>query len=389
LSRADGLPIRGVRIAHLIESDGPGGAERMVAQLAGELEGAGCPCVAFVPARGEGWLGRELAAAGVTVETFELARPFSPKLSRDLVTAFRRHRIDLAHGHDFSMAFYGAWAARRAGVPHVITMHGGRYYADRLRRRLVMRAAVTASGALVAVSQGLSAHLAHDLWLRANRIITIPNGVRFKPAAAESTLRAELGLAPDDRLVVAVGNLYPVKGHRYLLDAVARLAGEHPNLHVAIAGRGELATTLQEQAAALGIGERFHVLGLRPDVANVLAAADLFALPSLSEGLPLALLEAMFAARPIVASAVGDVPVALASGAVGLLVPPGDSAALAGALQRLLVQPFEAQRLGHSAQARAAAEYGIGRMVQRYAELYGRLLARRPESGSAADPNTS
>src|SRR5439155_12031122 len=110
---------------------------------------------------------------------------------------------------------------------------------------------------------------------------------------------------------------------------------------------------------------------------------------SLSEGLPLALLEAMFAARPIVASAVGDVPVALASGAVGLLVPPGDSAALAGALQRLLVQPFEAQRLGHSAQARAAAEYGIGRMVQRYAELYGRLLARRPESGSAADPNTS
>ncbi|TMF05937.1 MAG: hypothetical protein E6I38_11015, partial [Chloroflexi bacterium] len=117
MSRADGLPIRGVRIAHLIESDGPGGAERMVAQLAGELEGAGCPCVAFVPARGEGWLGRELAAAGVTVETFELARPFSPKLSRDLVTAFRRHRIDLAHGHDFSMAFYGAWAARRAGVP--------------------------------------------------------------------------------------------------------------------------------------------------------------------------------------------------------------------------------------------------------------------------------
>jgi len=252
-----------------------------------------------------------------------------------------------------------------------------------------MRAAVTASGALVAVSQGLSAHLAHDLWLRANRIITIPNGVRFKPAAAESTLRAELGLAPDDRLVVAVGNLYPVKGHRYLLDAVARLAGEHPNLHVAIAGRGELAATLQEQAAALGIGERLHVLGLRPDVANVLAAADLFALPSLSEGLPLALLEAMFAARPIVASAVGDVPVALASGAVGLLVPPGDSAALAGALQRLLVQPFEAQRLGHSAQARAAAEYGIGRMVQRYAELYGRLLARWREPGSAADPNAS
>jgi len=374
VSRAEGLLIRGARIAHLIESDGPGGAERMVAQLAGELEGAGCPCVAFVPAGGEGWLGRELTAAGVTVETFQLTRPFSPQLSRELVTAFRRHRIDLAHGHEFSMAFYGAWAARRAGVPHVITMHGGRYYADRLRRRLVMRAAVTASGALVAVSEGLRTHLAHDLWLGAKRITTIPNGVRFRPAA-ESTLRGELRLAPDDRLVVAVGNLYPVKGHRYLLDALARLAGDHPNLHVAIAGRGELATTLQEQAAALGIGARCHLLGLRPDVANVLAAADLFALPSLSEGLPLALLEAMFAARPIVASAVGDVPVALASGAAGVLVPPGDAAALADAIHRLLAQPFEAQRLSQSAQARAAAEYGIERMVQRYAGLYERLLA--------------
>jgi glycosyltransferase involved in cell wall biosynthesis len=100
-----------------------------------------------------------------------------------------------------------------------------------------------------------------------------------------------------------------------------------------------------------------------------------FVLPSLSEGLPVALLEAMFAARPIVASAVGDVPVALAHGAAGLLVPPGDPVALAEAMHRLLAQPLEARRLGSSAQVRATSEYGLDRMVQRYAELYGRLLA--------------
>ena len=364
MTRDDPLPGHGARIAHLIDTDGPGGAERMLAQLAGELVRGGCPGVAFLPADQEGWLSRELAAAGVTVEYFRHDRAFSPRLARSLEAAFRHHQIDLAHSHEFNTAVYGAWAARRAGIPHLITMHGGRYYAGRLRRRLALRAAVAMSGRLVAVSQPLVSQLSHDLWIRPTRITTIANGVRFTPAV-RSTLRGELALSNADRLVVAVGNLYAVKGHTHLLEALAQLASTYPQLHVAIAGRGELAGALERQAADSGL----------PDIANILAAADVFVLPSLSEGLPLALLEAMFAARPIVASAVGDVPVALAGGAAGLLVPPGDPAALAAAIHRLLAQPFEAQQLRHTAQARAAAEYGIGRMVQRYAELYQRLLA--------------
>jgi glycosyltransferase involved in cell wall biosynthesis len=346
----------------------------MLAQLAGELVRGGCPGVAFLPADQEGWLSRELTAAGVTVEHFRHDRAFSPRLARSLEAAFRRYRIDLAHSHEFNTAVYGAWAARRAGIPHLITMHGGRYYAGRLRRRLALRAAVALSGRLVAVSQPLVTQLSRDLWIRPTRITTIANGVRFTPAG-RSTLRGDLALSDAERLVVAVGNLYPVKGHTHLLEAVARLTSTYPQLHVAIAGRGDLAGALERQAADSGLATRVHFLGLRQDVANILAAADVFVQPSLSEGLPLALLEAMFAARPIVASAVGDVPVALASGAAGLLVPPGDPAALAAAIHRLLAQPFEAQQLGNSAQVRAAAEYGIERMVQRYAELYERLLA--------------
>jgi len=374
VTRDDALPARGARIAHLIETDGPGGAERMLAQLADELARGGCPGVAFLPADQEGWLSRELATAGVLVEHFRHDRAFSPRLAASLAAGFRRHRIDLAHSHEFNTAVYGAWAARRAGIPHVITMHGGRYYAERLRRRIALRAAVAVSGGLVAVSQPLVTHLSHDLWIRPTRITVIANGVRFAPAA-RSSLRGELALSDADRLVVAVGSLYPVKGHTHLLAAVALLASTHPRLHVAIAGRGELAEALERQATDSGLATRVHFLGLRQDIANILGAADVFVQPSLSEGLPLALLEAMFAARPIVASAVGDVPVALASGAAGLLVPPGDAAALADAIHRLLAQPFEAQRMSQSAQARAAAEYGIDRMVRRYAELYHRLLA--------------
>ncbi len=383
MSRESLLPIRGACVAHLIESDGPGGAERMVAQLAGESQHEGCPAVAILPAGGEGWLGRELAAAGVPIEHVRLERPLSLRLARELAATLRRHRVSLVHSHEFTMAFYGAWAARLAQVPHVITMHGGRYYAGRLRRRLALRAAVSLSGRLVAVSQPLAEHLSRDLWLSPARITTIANGVRFAPTPA-STLRSELALADDDPLVIAVGNLYAVKGHRHLLEAVARLASTHPRLHLAIAGRGELSLALEGQARDLKLDGRVHFLGLRQDIANVLAAADVFALPSLSEGLPVALLEAMLAARPIVASAVGDVPVALAGGAAGRLVPPGDSAALATAIVGMLTNPCEAQALGQTARARAASAYGIGRMVDRYVDVYRRLLANGARAGDAS-----
>ena len=369
---------RGLRVAHLIESDGPGGAERMVASLAAELQARGAESVVIAPADGEGWLARELAGSGVRMELFRLARPVSPAFARWLTDALRRHRVTLAHSHEFTMGVYGAWAAHRAGVPHVITLHGSRYYAERWRRRIALRAACALSGAVVTVSQRLADQVSRDLWLRRARLTMIPNGARLT-AVARSSLRDELGLRDGEQLAVAVGNLYPVKGHAHLLEALALLAGRFPRLHVAIAGRGELERPLHERARAANVSERFHLLGLRADVGNVLAGADVFVQPSLSEGLPLAPIEAMLAARPIVATAVGEVPAVLRDGA-GTLVPPGDAAALAGALAGLLADPAAARRLGAAAAQRAAQEYTLARMVERYAGLYTSLLHPPTES---------
>jgi glycosyltransferase involved in cell wall biosynthesis len=231
---------------------------------------------------------------------------------------------------------------------------------------------------VVAVSRQLGDHISRDLLMRRSRIEMVPNGVRFAGEAPRDTVRRELSLGPDDRLLVAIGNLYPVKGHRLAIDALAQLADRHPTLHLAIAGRGDLAGALTEQAAALGIGHRVHLLGLRSDVAAVLAAADLFVLPSLSEGLPLALLEAMFAGRPTVATRVGEVPAALDHGRAGMLVPPDDAAALAGAIDDLLIHPDRALTLGQRAHARAVAEYDLDGMVRRYRFMYDQLLGATP-----------
>src|SRR5262249_39698755 len=163
--------------------------------------------------------------------------------------------------------------------------------------RLALRAAFMASGATVSVSQALAGLISRELLWPRNRMMVISNGVRFTPSRS-STVRAELGVQERDPVIVALGSLYEVKGHRFLLEAQAQLSRRYPNLHVVIAGRGEQQNSLTDLARQLGIESRVHLLGLRTDVANLLAAADVFALPSLSEGLPLALLEAMFAARP-------------------------------------------------------------------------------------------
>jgi glycosyltransferase involved in cell wall biosynthesis len=373
---------RGVRFAHLIESDGPGGAERMLASVARELQAAGSHNVVIAPAGGEGWLARELSGTGVEVELYRLDRPVSRTFARWLTETLRRHRSDVVHSHEFTMAVYGAWAARRAGAGHVFTMHGSRYYADRVQRRVAMRLASLFSSSVVTVSHSLARHLAHDLWIRPSRIVTIPNGVRPMPLT-QSTLRDELRLGSGDQLVVAVGNLYPVKGHVYLLEAFAQLAARYPALHVAIAGRGELEPSLRERSRHLQVSDRFHLLGLRSDVGNVLAGADVFVLPSLSEGVPLALLEAMLAGRPVIASAVGEVPMVLNDGRAGILVPAGDPAALANALAALLADPTRARRLGAAARERAGAAYTFDAMMDSYLTLYAKALRNHANDGRA------
>lgn len=365
----DVADLHGAHIAHLIETTGPGGAERMVAELAREQRARGARTTVFLPDKRETWLAAQLAGEDINIERYHLASPFSPQCVRTLTTAFTQKGITLAHSHDFTMGVNGAFAARASGIPHVITMHGGRYYAERLRRRFALRMAAVSSQAVVAVSEALAEHLCKDLRLARTRVVTIPNGVR-PTLGTPTALRAELGLDPDVRIVLAVGNLYPVKGHRVLLEALAHLP---PTLHVAIAGRGNEEAGLRSRAAELGLSERLHLLGHREDIPGLLMAADLFVQPSLDEGLPLAVLEAMFAGRPIVASDVGDVATAVGRDDAAVLVPPGDAEALAAAIAGLLDAPALARELGQRAHQRADRSYGLPTMIERYNALYAPL----------------
>jgi glycosyltransferase involved in cell wall biosynthesis len=249
-------------------------------------------------------------------------------------------------------------------------MHGAQTVMNAWRRRAALAWAFRGSRATVGVSDDTTTYMAQRLKLRTGIVTTVRNGIPVRPGNGGSVRKA-LGIRPDELLFVAVGNLVPRKGHRVLIQALAPLTTpDLPGWRLAIAGRGRQKEPLQQLASELGIADRVHLLGHRDDVPDLLAAADVFVMPSLWEGLPLAILEAMFAGKPVVASAISGIPEAITSGEQGLLVPGGDVAALSAALREMLVDPARRTAFGEAGRRRAEAEFTIAHMTDAYERLY-------------------
>jgi glycosyltransferase involved in cell wall biosynthesis len=374
---------RPLRIGQWLESDGPGGAELVVFRMAEELRRRGHDVVPLGPAKGVGWLGAKFRDAGFAPRTFTLRRPVDWTCLRNLVTQIRQDRLDLIHSHEFTMAVYGAAAGRMAGCPHVTTMHGNQKMTAVLRRRVALRWAFRKSAATIAVSAETRRHLDSTLGLSSGAVQVILNGVPDRVGDPDP-IRRELGVAPGEQLIVAIGNLDTRKGHIFLLRALQQLqaAGLETRWRVAIAGGrgGDQREPLEAFAREHGFADRLHLLTHRDDIPNLLAAADVFAMPSLWEGLPLALLEAMLAGKAIVASRISGIPEAVTDEVEGLLCPAGDVEHLAGAARRLLSDPDLRSRLAQAALARSRREFTVEAMVDAYEARYRAALGGRGSS---------
>ncbi len=356
-----------MKVGLAIETDSPGGAETMLLELARELRERGHEVTAFGPTGG--WLTERLRGMGIERVRVDFEGFYGLGSVPQIASALRELRLDVLHSHDFGMAVTGGLGCRLAGCRHIITMHGGAYYSLKLRRRMALRLAMSLSSRTVAVSGALRSTLADSLGVSADTIDVIHNGVA--PAAGDGAgARAELGLGPSDVLVLAVGNLYPVKGHAVLLQARADLGDLPYGMTIAIAGSGPEEATLAALARQLGIEGSVRLLGYRADVSDLLAAADVFAMPSLSEGLPMAMIEAMLAGKAIVASDAGGIKELLPESTIGIVVPPADSGALAEGLRALGTDPERRRALGVAARARALERFSASAMADAYLDLY-------------------
>lgn len=363
-------------ILHLIETGGPGGAERMMVHLAGGLGREYRSEAALIR---DSWLGMALQRRGIPVTMLRRSSESSFAILRNLLMLIRKRQVEILHTHEFFMNALGLVASRVTGVPVVATVHGKNYYTDRFRRRIVYQLVGRYASQLIAVSEDVRQFLGQRVGISSDRIRVVPNGVPVDDTPSQEkvlALRKDLDLNQNTRVIGTVGSLYPVKGHTYLIDAAVPVVSRFPGAVFLVVGRGGLRDELEAQAQRLGVARYFRFLGHRDDVSDLLGVCNVFALPSLSEGMPLALLEAMAAGVPPVATRVGGIAEVIEHGSTGLLVPAADSHAMAENIITLLEDRDLARDIGESARKVVARRFSLTGMVQTYQEIYADLLQK-------------
>ena len=367
-------------VDHLTEA---GGGERLAAEITARLDPSRFDrilCVTRPEVEGSSAaLRSRLERAGVRILELERSGRLDLSAWRPLVRLLRSGGVDVLHAHKFGSNVWGMVLGWLTGVPvRIAHEHTWAYEGQPLRRFLDREVVARLSDAFVAVSRADQRRMVEFEGIRAEDTVFVPNGIS-PGAALGHDLRAELGIPAEAPVVGAIGTLRAQKAVDVFLAAVARLKVDFPDVRALIAGGGST-DALESEARRLGVSDAVVFLGRRDDIPDVLTSLDVVLSSSDYEGSPLALMEAMEAARPIAATAVGGVPDLIEDGVHGLLVPARDPEALATAAAKLLGDPEAARAMGERARGRRRREFDLDAMVGRLESLYGSILARKQGS---------
>jgi len=360
-----------MRIVQVTESLEIGGAERVVVTLANALADRHESSVICLKSLGP--LAADLD--GVTVSCIHKREGNDPGAILRLARALRAARAEVVHAHDWGGyldIMSAAWLAR---VPVAVHTVHGRYMSyppgrftdlKKSLRHFCERRAARRFGNTICVSDALRAHVAEEVGIPESVMHTIANGVAVPPLRRERVAQAGA------LRLVTVGRLAAVKNFALLIRAFAPLAARWPQLSLSIVGDGPERGALEKLAVELGLTGAVHFLGFRSDIDELLAQSDVFVLTSLSEGIPMSILEAMKSGLPVVATRVGGVPATVAEGETGILVESGDERALTRALATLIEYPRSAEAMGAAGQARVREKFSVETMVAAYEAIYRR-----------------
>ncbi|WP_337290584.1 glycosyltransferase [Candidatus Methylomirabilis sp.] len=377
--------MRRIRVLHIADTADRGGGETYLFLLAARLPSDRYAFSVLCPS--EGLLPQRLRKIGIPVVPFAIPRLLSPAALVRLLRLLQQHKPDIIQSHGARPNFYAALAGRWAGVPVIVsTIHNSLYDypISSMRRSLYLlgeRLTFALSDQILCVANAL----AQDLIGRSGRdpakIQVIRNGVdleAFDPKTIDgSTVRREFGLEKDSPLIGIVGRMTPQKGYHDLLTALVHIRAAVPTVKALIVGDGPLRAELMQYAKAQHLEECCIFAGMREDIPVLIAALNVVALPSLSEGLPFVLLEAMAMGKPVVATRVNGVSEVVEDGVTALLVPPQAPQMLARAVIALLVNKELGNRLGEVARQHVERHFSLALMIQRVERLYEKLLVQR------------
>ena len=370
-----------IRILHLLNTLSDASLNRLVLSLVRGLDGGryelhvGCLF-------GGGPFADEMSRAGARVVNFEMQGYRDLAVINRLSRYIRSHDVQLLHTHILRADLVGWLSVRLARRCHLFaTKHNLGYVRGEKRhvlRNLLYCVSLYMPDLVISVSDSMRQRMVRLPGLSEERFATVHNGIDadhyFAPEAREAC-RREMGIRDGIHVIGYVGRLAAGKGLETLIESMPAVLQKRPGTRLLLVGEGPLRDALVDLAEDTGVASKLIFTGFRAHVPRVLAALDLFVLPSLAEGFPLSVLEAMAAAKPIVATRIAGVVEQIEDEVTGLLVPPGDRAALAGAVLRLLEDKDLAERIARRAQRRAREEFTLQRMVEDYDALYRKLLA--------------
>lgn len=331
----------------------------------------------------DGRLRKEIEGLGIPVMVFPETEWRSGKIFLKLVREFKKSSIRIIHTHKYKDTILAAPAAKLCGIPHVVrTVHGLREPFGGLQSfKMSLYEAIERTMHRYCVDSiiGVSSQIEREYKAEGGvfNVTCIRNGIDLEGRSVQTDrwrTRKDLGVDSGTCLIGTVGRLTPVKGIQYLLQAARILLRQGANVKVLVVGDGSIRLDLLTQTRDLGISEHVMFLGHREDTDALLQALDVFVLPSLSEGIPMALLEAMATSRAVVASRVGGIPEIVEDGVEGFLVEPMDVNGLADKCRQLIESPDVARKMGEQARKRVEQDFSATAMADRVVSVYNELL---------------
>jgi L-malate glycosyltransferase len=370
-----------VKVLYVFAALPVGGAEEvLITEVEGLDQSRFAPLVCVLSEKGP--VGERIENRGFPLVALHRMKShrFDPRIVRDLYRLIKTEKVDVVHTHLYDGNKYGRLAAGLARVPALISHYHNVYSRRRIKYHLINRALSFLNDRILAVSQAVKESVVRFDRISPTKIEVLYNGIgplKFKGDIENSAVRQQFGVKPDDFLIGVVARLEEQKGHIYLFRALKQLIPDFPRIKVLVVGDGALRPVLEAQVKEMGLSGQILFVGTRKDIPEILAALDLFVLPSLWEGFSLAILEALAMGTPVIATAVGGAPEVIRSGHDGLLIPPGDVSGLVTAVREAILDPGKFREMGRQGKETVGCKFTAARHLTRLQDLYLEVLAQK------------
>ena len=371
---------RRFNILQIIETGGPGGAETVLLNIVKNLDRKRFnPLVILLK---KGWFYERLLKNQIETKVINSKRSWDIAFLIGLIRGCQQLKIDLIHSHLPGTNLYSCLAGAVAKIPVITTYHNEVFLPGRVNRYntlklfLVRRLATK----IVMVADYLKSDFINNAKFSIEKLITIYNGIELAQNKLDFDIQAkkrEIGIEEDELIVGNVANLRPPKGHQYFVKAAEQIYNNRNRVKFLIVGegKGKLKAEIEEQIIKSNLRDKVILMGFRDDVKELLHIMDVFVLSSISEGLPMAIVEAMAASKPVVATKVGGLPELIVPDFNGFLVSPGDPSALANKIMVLLNDKRLREQFGTRGKEIVENKFSLEKMIENYQNLYEELLS--------------